>query len=133
MVESVRCSYSSCRTLERNYCYWCLDSALAVAVPVPLVCIALFLTMHHCFHDFWRCMRPTLLIESATGCPGSSCISPVWLKRCSTLSLSLSLCLCQGFTLHVPLSVRQCCLSLKSATPKEDSIVVLTVVHAGGT
>ena len=23
------------------------------------------------------------------GCPGSTCISPVWLERCNTLSLSL--------------------------------------------
>ena len=30
---------------------------------------------------------------SARGCPGSTCISPVWLDRCNSLSLSLSLSL----------------------------------------
>ena len=29
------------------------------------------------------------LLESARGCPGSTCISPVWLGRCNTLSLPM--------------------------------------------
>ena len=35
------------------------------------------------------CMRLNLLLGSARKCPGSTCISPVWLARCPTLSLSL--------------------------------------------
>ena len=38
------------------------------------------------------CMRLNVLPGSARGCPGSTCISPVWLGRCCSLSLSHSLC-----------------------------------------
>ena len=35
------------------------------------------------------CMRLYLLLGSARGCPGSTCICTVWLARCGTLSPSL--------------------------------------------
>ena len=40
------------------------------------------------FRLFWCWMRLNLLLGSARGCLGSTCISPVWLERCK-LSLSL--------------------------------------------
>ena len=37
------------------------------------------------------CVRLNLLLGPAGECPGSICISPVWLGRCNDSSLSLSL------------------------------------------
>ena len=40
-------------------------------------------------------MRLNLLLGSARDCPGSACISPVWLERCNSLSLSVLSGTCQ--------------------------------------
>ena len=55
---------------------------------------------HQCLRFVWLLMVRILLFYTviehsvmvpARGCPGSTCISPVWLDRCNTHSLSLSL------------------------------------------
>ena len=60
-------------------------------VSVPKQCPRKFVGVFLGFCGCWCCMRLDLLLGSAKGCSGSTCISPVWLERCSILCLPHSL------------------------------------------